>query len=87
MLDLVAKVPSADLARVARTLGLDPETLARRVLALDSSGLGTKLVDTATRALKPGEAGRLMLDHATRIFTQARDFTRDLEELVGLQAP
>jgi LysR family nitrogen assimilation transcriptional regulator len=87
LLDLVAMVPAADLARVARTLGLDPETLARRVLALDSSGLSTRLVDTATRALKPGEAGRLMLDHASRIFTQARDFTRDLEELAGLQSP
>jgi DNA-binding transcriptional LysR family regulator len=87
LLDLVAMVPAADLARVARTLGLDPETLARRVLSLDSSGLRNRLVDTATRALKPGEAGRLMLDHATRIFTQARDFTRDLEELAGLQAP
>ena len=87
LLDLVALLPAADLAKVARTLGLDPETLARRVLALDSSGLSTRLVDTATRALKPGEAGRLMLDHATRIFSQARDFTRDLEELAGLQAP
>jgi DNA-binding transcriptional LysR family regulator len=88
LLDLLALVPSADLAAVARTLGLDPETLAKRVLALDSSGLSSRLVDTATRALKPGEAaGRLMLDHATRIFSQARDFTRDLEELAGLQAP
>jgi DNA-binding transcriptional LysR family regulator len=88
LLDLLALVPAADLAAIARTLGLDPETLAKRVLALDSSGLSTKLVDTATRALKPGEAaGRLMLDHATRIFSQARDFTRDLEELAGLQAP
>jgi DNA-binding transcriptional LysR family regulator len=87
LLDLVAMVPATDLARVARTLGLDPETLARRILALDSSGLSTKLVDTATRALKPSEAGRLMLDHATRIFSQARDFTRDLEELAGLQSP
>lgn len=88
LLDLLALVPAADLAAVARTLGLDPETLAKRVLALDSSGLSTRLVDTATRALKPGEAaGRLMLDHASRIFSQARDFTRDLEELAGLQAP
>jgi DNA-binding transcriptional LysR family regulator len=88
LLDLMALVPAADLAKVARTLGLDPETLARRVLALDSSGISSRLVDTATRALKPGEAaGRLMLDHATRIFSQARDFTRDLEELAGLQAP
>src|SRR5512145_1351073 len=88
LLDLLALVPAADLAAVARTLGLDPETVAKRVLALDSSGLGTRIVDTATRALKPGEAaGRMMLDHATRIFSQARDFTRDLEELAGLQAP
>ncbi|HET9693934.1 MAG TPA: LysR family transcriptional regulator [Steroidobacteraceae bacterium] len=87
LLDLVALVPAADLAKVARTLGLDPETLVKRVLALDSSGISTRLVDTATRALKPGEAGRLMLDHATRIFSQARDLTRDLEELAGLQAP
>jgi DNA-binding transcriptional LysR family regulator len=88
LLDLVALVPAADLARIAKSLGLDPEALVRRVLALDSSGIGTRLVDTARRSLKPGEAaGRLMLDHASRIFTQARDLTRDLEELAGLQAP
>lgn len=87
LLDLVALVPTADLARAARTLGLDPEALAKRLLALDSSGIGTKLVDTASRALKPGEAGRLVIDHASRIFSQARDLTRDLEELAGLQAP
>jgi DNA-binding transcriptional LysR family regulator len=28
-----------------------------------------------------------MIDHASRIFSQARDLTRDLEELAGLQAP
>ncbi|MCK7491896.1 MAG: LysR substrate-binding domain-containing protein [Comamonadaceae bacterium] len=39
------------------------------------------------RRLKPGEAGRLVIDHASRIFSQARDLTRDLEELAGLQAP
>jgi LysR family nitrogen assimilation transcriptional regulator len=87
LLDLIALVPSADIARAARTLGLDPEALTKRLLALDSSGLSTRLVDTATRALKPGEAGRLVIDHATRIFSQARDLTRDLEELAGLQAP
>ena len=44
-------------------------------------------MDTAAKALKPGEAGRLVIDHASRIFSQARDFTRDLEELAGLQSP
>jgi DNA-binding transcriptional LysR family regulator len=87
LLDLVALVPAADIARAAKSLGLDPEALTRRLLALDSSGISTRLVDTATRALKPGEAGRLVIDHATRIFSQARDLTRDLEELAGLQAP
>ena len=87
LLDLVALVPASDLARIARTLGLDPEGLSKRLLALDSSGLSSRLVDKATRALKPGEAGRLVIDHATRIFSQARDLTRDLEELAGLQAP
>lgn len=87
LLDLVALVPAADIARTAKALGLDPETLTRRLLALDASGISSRLVDTATRALKPGEAGRLVIDHAARIFTQARDLTRDLEELAGLQAP
>lgn len=87
LLDLVGLVPAADIARTAKALGLDPETLTRRLLALDASGISTRLVDTATRALKPGEAGRLVIDHAARIFTQARDLTRDLEELAGLQAP
>jgi LysR family nitrogen assimilation transcriptional regulator len=86
-MDLLALVPASDIARAAKALGLDPEALTKRLLALDSSGLSTRLVDTATRALKPGEAGRLVIDHAARIFTQARDLTRDLEELAGLQAP
>ncbi|MCX7055303.1 MAG: LysR family transcriptional regulator, partial [Proteobacteria bacterium] len=87
LMDLIALVPSADIARAAKALGLDPEALTKRLLALDSTGIGTRLVDTATRALKPREAGRLVIDHAARIFTQARDLTRDLEELAGLQAP
>jgi DNA-binding transcriptional LysR family regulator len=87
LLDLVALVPAADIARAAKALGLDPEALTKRLLALDASGLSTRLVDTAARALKPGEAGRIVFDHAARIFTQARDLTRDLEELAGLQAP
>ena len=87
LMDLLALVPAADIARAAKALGLDPEALTKRLLALDSTGISTRLVDTATRALKPGEAGRLVIDHAARIFTQARDLTRDLEELAGLQAP
>jgi DNA-binding transcriptional LysR family regulator len=88
LLDLVSLIPAAELARAAKALGLSPEALARRLLKLDSTGISAMLVDTATRALKPGEAaGRLVLDHATRIFSQARDLTRDLEELAGLQAP
>jgi DNA-binding transcriptional LysR family regulator len=58
----------------------------RRIGSLESV-VGVKLMDTAAKALKPGEAGRLVIDHASRIFSQARDFTRDLEELAGLQAP
>jgi len=84
--DIVGRIPAADLGRAAKALGLTPTALLRRVESLESA-LGVKLVDTATRALKPGEAGRLMIDHASRIFSQARDLTRDLEELAGLQAP
>src|SRR6476659_5993274 len=87
LLDLVARVPAADLARMARGLGLDPESVLRRLQALESTRLGGVLLDTATRALKPGEAaGRIVIDHATRILSQARDLTRDLEELAGLQS-
>lgn len=86
VLDIVRLLPSRDLTRAARALGLTPESLLKRVGSFESA-LGTKLVDTATKALKPGEAGRLVIDHASRIFSQARDFTRDLEELAGLQAP
>jgi DNA-binding transcriptional LysR family regulator len=86
VLDIVRLLPSRDLTRAAKALGLTPESLLKRVGSFESA-LGTKLVDTATKALKPGEAGRLVLDHASRIFSQARDLTRDLEELAGLQAP
>jgi DNA-binding transcriptional LysR family regulator len=86
LIDIVKLLPARDLTRAAKALGLTPDTLMRRVGSLESA-VGAKLMDTAAKALKPGEAGRLVIDHASRIFSQARDFTRDLEELAGLQAP
>lgn len=86
LLDVLRLVPSNDLTRAAKALGLSPATLMKRIEKFESA-LGFRLVDTASKALKPGEAGRLMIDHASRIFSQARDLTRDLEELAGLQAP
>jgi len=86
LLDVLRLVPSNDLTRAAKALGLTPTTLMKRIEKFESA-LGFRLIDTATKALKPGEAGRLMIDHASRIFSQARDLTRDLEELAGLQAP
>ena len=86
LLDLIGLVPARDLTRAAKAVGLTPEALKKRVESVESM-LGFKLVNTAAKALKPGEAGRLVIDHASRIFSQARDLTRDLEELAGLQAP
>jgi DNA-binding transcriptional LysR family regulator len=86
LLDIVKLLPARDLTRAARALGLTPDTLIKRVGSLESA-VGTKLMDAAVKAIKPGEAGRMMIDHASRIFSQARDFTRDLEELAGLQSP
>ena len=86
LLDLIGLVPARDLTRAAKAVGLTPEALRKRVESVESM-LGFKLVNTAAKALKPGEAGRLVIDHASRIFSQARDLTRDLEELAGLQSP
>src|SRR5829696_623618 len=86
LLDLIKLVPASEVTRVANALGVGPEALKKRILSIESA-IGTNFVDTATKALKPGEAGRLVIDHASRIFSQARDLTRDLEELAGLQAP
>jgi len=86
LLDILSLIPAGDLARAAKAFGLGPDALKKRVETLEST-LGFKLMDTAAKALKPGEAGRLVIDHASRIFSQARDLTRDLEELAGLQSP
>lgn len=86
LLDLLALLPAGDIARTARSLGLSPELLSRRLAAMEAT-LGVDLLGSATRALKPAETGKLVLEHAGRILSQARDFTRDLEELSGLQAP
>lgn len=86
VLDLLRLIPAGDLTRAASALGLTPAVLMQRIEKFESA-LGFRLIDTASKALKPGEAGRLMIDHASRIFSQARDLTRDLEELAGLQAP
>ena len=64
LLDLVALIPSRDLTRAASALGLTPTALMKRVESFESA-LGFKLVDRAAKALKPGEAGRLVIDHAT----------------------
>jgi DNA-binding transcriptional LysR family regulator len=85
LLDLLASLPAGDVARTAQALGLTPEFLRKRLEASLDAGAG--LLGTATRALKPTETGKLVLEHAGRILTQALDLTRDLEELAGLQAP
>jgi DNA-binding transcriptional LysR family regulator len=86
LLDLVGLLPAGEITRAAKALGLTPAALLKRVDMFEAA-LGTKLVDRAAKALKPGQAGQLVIDHATRIFSQARDLTRDLEELAGLQSP
>jgi DNA-binding transcriptional LysR family regulator len=86
LLDLLSMLPAGDIARTARSLGLSPDLLRKRLDALEST-LGVSLLGSATRALKPAETGKLVLEHAGRILSQARDFTRDLEELAGLQSP
>ena len=86
LLDIIARVPARDLAKAAKAMGISPDALKKRAEAFESA-LGLNLIDTAAKALKPGEASRLVMDHASRIFSQARDLTRDLEELAGLQAP
>lgn len=86
LLDLLAMLPAGDIARTARSLGLSPELLRKRLAAIEAT-LGVDLLGSATRVLAPTETGRLVLEHASRILSQARDFTRDLEELAGLQAP
>jgi DNA-binding transcriptional LysR family regulator len=86
LLDLLAMLPAGDISRTARSLGLSPELLRKRLGAIEST-LGVDLLGSATRALLPAETGRLFLEHAGRILSQARDLTRDLEELAGLQAP
>lgn len=86
LLDLIGLLPAPDITRAAKALGLTPESLLKRIGAAELA-LGTKLIDTAAKALKPGKAGQLVIDHASRIYSQAREFTRDLEELAGLQAP
>ena len=79
-------VPGADLGKIARGLGLTPAGVLQRVADMESA-LGISLLGTATKALRPADAGRIVLDHASRILSQARDLTRDLEELAGLQSP
>jgi DNA-binding transcriptional LysR family regulator len=86
LLDLLALLPAGDIARTARSLGLSPDLLLKRLGAIEST-LGVDLLGSATRALMPAETGKLVLEHAGRILSQARDFTRDLEELAGLQSP
>ena len=77
LLDLLAMLPAGDIARTARAIGLSPELLRKRLNAIEST-LGVDLLGSATRALKPAETGKLVLEHAGRILSQARDFTRDL---------
>ena len=53
LLDVLRLVPSNDLTRAAKALGLSPATLMKRIEKFESA-LGFRLVDTASKALKPG---------------------------------
>ena len=46
LLDLISLIPAGDLTRAAKAVGLTPETLKKRVEAVESV-LGFKLVNTA----------------------------------------
>jgi DNA-binding transcriptional LysR family regulator len=76
LLDLVSLIPSNDLTRAASALGLTPAALMKRVESFESA-LGFKIVDRAAKALKPGEAGRLVIDHASAdLFASTRPHPR-----------
>ncbi len=88
LLDLMGKLPTpaSEIARAAKMVGATQDTIRKSAESLEAL-FGVRLIDSATKALLPGEASKLMMEHASRIFSQARDLTRDLEELAGLQAP
>jgi DNA-binding transcriptional LysR family regulator len=65
LLDLLAMLPAGDIARTARSLGLSPDLLLKRLGAIEST-LGVDLLGSATRALIPVDTGKVVLEHVGR---------------------
>lgn len=81
------------LAGAADTVGLDPSTLSRRLVALEES-LGTRLFDRTREGLVPTEGAELLLPAAeemaaahARFSRDASGFEREAEGVVRLSVP
>jgi len=76
-------VRSGGFSRAGEALNVSQPAVSRGVRELESQ-LGRRLLDRGPDGVRPTEAGRLLLDHATRLFAAERAAEEDLAALSGL---
>lgn len=78
-------IRSGGFSRAGETLNVSQPAVSRGVRELELR-LGHRLLDRGPDGVRPTEAGRLLLDHATRLFAAERAAEEDLAALGGLSA-
>ncbi|WP_159456811.1 LysR family transcriptional regulator [Roseivivax jejudonensis] len=78
LLIAVAEAPS--FAQAGRRLGMPPATVTRRIAAMEDHSR-VKLFERSTRAVRPTEAGLVLLDHARRLVAEADSAEMSMETL------
>jgi DNA-binding transcriptional LysR family regulator len=80
----VAVAEAGRIGEAAEHLGTSQPAVSRQVAALERT-LGLRLLDRLPRGVRLTEAGRLLLEHARRVFTAERSAEDALAEFRGLQ--
>jgi DNA-binding transcriptional LysR family regulator len=80
----LAVARAASFRRAAEVLHLSQPALSQHVRELETD-LGTRLFDRLGRAVHLTEAGRVLQEHAIRLFSSVTDARRAIADLQGLQ--
>ena len=79
-----AVVNAGNVSRAAEALGVSQPAVSKQLRQFERE-LGVTLLDRLPRGVAPTAAGRVLADHARRVFAAAGEASRAVEELRGLR--
>jgi DNA-binding transcriptional LysR family regulator len=81
----LAVVETGSFSRAAEQLSLTPQALSKSIAALEEA-VGVRLLDRTSRHVALTQYGELLHSHATTITAEAAQFTRQLDDILGVKS-